>query len=110
MDETYKNYKEAVELLQSFFKKAQQPQMDAELKSPNVIVEPAEPLIQSAIQLLKRKDPNFFIGIRKIIVHTEPHYGHVSSGPKEDPSVIYINLNKINSSLSKQLIEEIATF
>jgi len=84
--------------LTSLFKKyAQNPQIqqDAELKSPNIIVEPLNPVISKAIKLLQRMDPNYFIGARKIVITMSPNYGFVQSGPGKDPAVININLSRI---------------
>jgi hypothetical protein len=86
--------------LASLFEKyAQTPQVqqDPELKSPNIIVEPLNPVISKAIKLLQRMDPNYFVGARKIVITMSPNYGFVQSGPGKDPTVININLSRIIS-------------
>lgn len=76
---------------------------DAELDSPNVVVTPTEPLVQKAIDLIKSKDPNFFKGVRKIIVGDEANYGHVESGPGKDPTVIHINSPRIIREMKSKM-------
>lgn len=78
-----------------FYKLAQMPGIDQELESPNVVVQPGTPVIQKAVEVLKRMDPNYFKGARQIVVGVSPHFGHVESGPGKDPAVININLNRI---------------
>ena len=73
-------------------------QLDQQLESPNVIVQPSEPMINKAVQLLKRMDPNYFKGIRQIqLSPASMYFGFVESGQNKDPAVLNINLNKIKS-------------
>src|SRR5271157_558477 len=83
--------KKLLELSSIFYKFAQ----DSALTSPNVVVEPAQPILNKAIQLLKRYNPSFFVGVRKIIVAPSSYYGFVESGEDKDPAVVNINLQKI---------------
>ncbi len=69
---------------------------DMELDSPNVVIQPMEPVVQKAINLLKRMDPNYFKGVRRIQVSpASMYYGFVESGPDKDPSVVNVNMAKI---------------
>lgn len=77
--------------------------MDTELASPDIKVEPADTYMQKAIDLLKRVNPNYFIGVRKIVVDAGQGYGHVAAGGNEDPAVIHINLPKIKAELQSKL-------
>lgn len=82
-------YKTAAELITTAFAP------DSELQSPNVVIEPANSLIQKAVNLLKKVDPGYFIGVRKIVISSSPDYGHVESGPNKDPAVINVNAARI---------------
>jgi hypothetical protein len=87
-----KNYKEAARLIVSAFDNTI---TDAELSSPNVVIEPAQSLVQKAVDLLKKTDPGYFVGVRKIVIAPEANYGHVESGAGKDPAVIHLNLDRI---------------
>ena len=70
--------------------------IDQALESPNVVVQPMEPTINKAVELLKRMDPTYFKGIRQIQVSpASMYYGFVQSGPNKDPAVLNINIGKI---------------
>ena len=77
------------------FLKLSQEISDSELRSPNIVVEPSEPTIQKAVKVLQRMNPNYFIGVRKLVVAPSGQYGHVESGPNKDPAVININAQRI---------------
>jgi hypothetical protein len=97
--EAWINYKEAILTLNELYTQGQlenNPE-NPQIKSPNVVIEPIQPAIQKAVQLLQRMDPNYFVGVSKIEVGASPQYGHVESGPGKDPSVININLQRIIS-------------
>lgn len=96
---TFDEFKQAI-LIMKNIKIAQE--NDSELSSPNVIVEPVEPVINKAIILLKRFKSDFFVGVRKIVAGTDNSYGHVSSGPDKDPHVIYINISRILNESDKK--------
>jgi hypothetical protein len=84
-----------ISLLSKYFIK-KYAQVDQALESPNVIVQPSEPLINKAIQLLKRMDPNYFKGVRQIQVSpASMYFGFVESGPNKDPAILNINMGKI---------------
>ncbi|HVI42760.1 MAG TPA: hypothetical protein VM577_19305 [Anaerovoracaceae bacterium] len=93
---TYANiieeYKSAAELISMAFEAS-----DAELQSPNVVVEPANSIIQKAVNLIKQIEPGYFVGVRKIVVSASPDYGHVESGPDKDPAVINVNLARVQN-------------
>lgn len=86
------NYKSAAELITCAFN-----QPDSQLQSPTVSVEPANSLVQQAVELIKKVEPNYFSGIRKIVISTSPDYGHVESGPNKDPAIININVARIQN-------------
>lgn len=92
---TYANiaedYKNAAELISMAF------EQDVELQSPNVIIEPANSLIQKAVDLIKKVDSGYFVGVRKIVVSTSSGYGHVESGANKDPAIININFGRIQN-------------
>lgn len=89
----WENFKIAAIELNKLYKLGQLD--DAQLKSPNIEIQPAEGTIQKAVKLLQRMDPNYFVGVRKIEVGAESNYGHVSSGDNQDPTVVHINLQRI---------------
>jgi hypothetical protein len=100
---TSRNYYQAMNVIANYLKIYQQP-TDPELASPEIKIEPADTLIQQAVNLLKKINPNYFIGVRKIVVDTGGNsYGHVASGPQDDPTVIHINLPKIKSEIQSKL-------
>lgn len=76
---------------------------DPELDSPNIVINPAEPLVQKAVDLIKSKDPNFFKGVRKIIIGEEANYGHVESGPGKDHTIIHLNYPRINREIKSKM-------
>ena len=90
-----KNYLEAFKIL---FCQTIDPQVD----SPNIVIEPVEPLLQKAVDELKKLDSNYFKGVRKIVVKDESVYGHVESGPGKDPTIIYLNLPRIKREITQQ--------
>jgi len=90
-----------IKYAQIFYSKALETH-DPELDSPNVVIQPGTPALQKAVEILKRMDPNYFVGVRTIIVGVSPDFGHVESGPDKDPSIINVNLNKINQQAGGQ--------
>lgn len=68
---------------------------DPQVTSPNIVIEPSEPTMQKAVKVLQRMNPNYFIGVRKIVVAPSAQYGHVESGPNKDPTIININVQRI---------------
>lgn len=76
---------------------------DQEVSSPQIRVEPADALVQKAVEKLKQTDPSYFVGVRSIVVDTGPAFGHVSSGEGQDPTIIHINLAKIRSEVQSKL-------
>ncbi|NJO18585.1 MAG: hypothetical protein HC877_23510 [Thioploca sp.] len=74
---------------------------DAQLESPNVIIEPYESIVDAAIKKIKQKEPLYFKGIRTIKIVPSSDYGHVKSGPNEDPAVVFINANRLKQELSQ---------
>lgn len=91
-----KCYLEAAKILTAQF-------ADPELDSPNIVIEPQESLIQKAVELIKSKDPNYFKGVRKIIVGNFPAYGRVESGPGKDPAIIQLNFQRTKNEVTSIL-------
>jgi hypothetical protein len=96
------DYEQVKTILGGHIKLAQQ--MDPELVSPEIKVEPADTLIQEAVNMLKKVNPNYFVGVRKIVLDAGQGFGHVSSGAGNDPAVIHINLPKIKAELQAKLM------
>lgn len=89
--DAYKQFVESAKILGELYK-AGQLNNDPQTASPNIIIEPIDSNIQSAVELLKRMDGNYFAGISKIVAGSEANYGHVSS---DHPEEIHINLSRI---------------
>jgi hypothetical protein len=81
--------------------------VDQQVAGPNIIIEPMEPLLQKAVDRLKKMDPNLFVGVKKIVIKPSSAYGFVESGPGKDPSVININLSRIKQEMANRSEEEI---
>jgi hypothetical protein len=89
-------YKHSLIDLAGYFSKKYSQVSDSELDTPNVVVQPTEPVIDKAIKVLKRMDPSYFRGVRRIqISPSSMYYGFVESGENKDPAVININMAKI---------------
>jgi hypothetical protein len=63
--------------------------------TPNITIQPGRPETNCALDILKLFDPNYFIGVKNIVVGPSADYGHVESGPGKDPATIYINADRI---------------
>jgi hypothetical protein len=96
------DYLEVRDIISNYVKFAQQIN-DPELASPQITVEPADTLIQKAVDLLKKSNPSYFVGVRKIVLDSGSAYGFVESGKDKDPSVIHLNLQKIKSEIAFKL-------
>ena len=94
---TFDEFKQAILILKNI-KTAQE--NDPELSSPNIIVEPVEPIVNKAVSLLKRYQSNYFVGVRKIVAGTGNNYGHVSN--KKDPYTVYVNISRILNESDKE--------
>jgi len=68
---------------------------DADLNTPNVKIQPGRPEANAALDILKLWNPNYFVGVREIIIGPSANYGHVEAGPGKDPTVIYLNADRI---------------
>lgn len=78
---------------------AQAQGVDIGLTGPNVVIQPMEPLVDRAVKIIRRKDPNAFAGVRTINVGGGTGaLGFVSS---KDPSVINIDAALIKNTASK---------
>jgi len=96
------DYAEVKSIISGYMKFSQQI-TDPELASPDIKIEPMESNITKAVELLKKQNPNYFVGVRKIVVDTGMGFGHVSAGGGEDPAVIHINLPKIRAEIQSKL-------
>ena len=67
----------------------------AQVNTPNVTIQPGRPEANCALEILKRWKPDYFVGVASIVIGPSADYGHVESGPEKDPSVIYINADRI---------------
>lgn len=95
------DYEQVKSIVYGYLKFSQQ--LDPELSSPEIKIEPVDTYIQKAVDLLKKVNPSYFIGVRKIVADTGAGFGHVSSGGGQDPAVIHINLPKIKTELQSKL-------
>ena len=78
---------------------AQAQGVDIGLTGPNVVIQPMEPLVDRAVKIIRRKDPNAFSGVRTINVGGGTGaLGFVSS---KDPSTINIDAALIKNTASK---------
>lgn len=90
--DAYSEFKKAAKILNEMYKAGQLDVPDPQTSSPNILIEPLDQNIQAAVDLLKRMDSNYFVGVKKIVAGTEANYGHVSS---EDAAIVHINLARI---------------
>ena len=67
----------------------------AQVGSPNIVISPGRPETNCALEILKLYKPDFFTNVEKIVVGPSPQYGHVQSGPNQDPHIIYLNADRI---------------
>ena len=96
--------------LSSYFIQKYGQLVDAELNTPAVVIQPMEPVINKAVNLLKRMDPNYFQGVRRIQVSPASiYYGFVESGQQKDPSVVNINMGKIKQEGGNDAVIAAAT-
>lgn len=65
----------------------------------NVVIEPYEPLIAKAIELIQQKEPGYFQGISKVVVEPsdQGHFGRVES---DKPDTIFISISRLRNALS----------
>jgi len=96
------DYKQAKNIIYGYVKFAQQI-TDPELASPEIKIEPMESNIQKAVELLKRVNPSYFVGVRKIVVDSGDGFGHVAAGGNNDPTVIHLNMAKIKAEIQSKL-------
>jgi len=86
-------------------KRAQQPQ-PSYTPTPNIVIEPVDPLVQQAVNKIKQTDPNFFLQVEKIVVHFgggAGHLGYVKRGPDDNPRVIHIYKDRIKEIIQRDL-------
>lgn len=96
MNNVEKHYYKSLMLL------AQAQNIDVGLTGPNVVIQPMEPLVDRAVKIIKRKEPNAFSGVRTINVGMGGGaLGFVESGQGKDPSVINIDSNLIKNKASQ---------
>lgn len=83
-------------------KRAQQPYTP----TPNVVIEPIDPLVQQAVNKIKQSNPNFFLQVEKIVVHFgggSGNLGYVKRGPDDNPRVIHIYKDRIKGIIQRDL-------
>ena len=79
---------------------------DKYVPTPNVVIEPVDPLVQQAVNKIKQINPNFFLQVEKIVVHFgggAGNLGYVKRGPSDNPRVIHIYKDRIKEIIQKQL-------
>jgi hypothetical protein len=96
------DYAEVKNIIFGYLKFAQQI-TDTELASPDIKIEPMESNIHKAVELLKKVNPSYFVGVRKIVVDTGSAFGYVQSGAGNDPAVIHLNLPKIRAEIQSKI-------
>jgi hypothetical protein len=74
----------------------------AQVGSPNITIQPGKPEANCALDILKLWNPNFFMKVKEIVIGPSADYGHVESGPGKDPSVVYINADRIVAEAGQQ--------
>jgi len=67
----------------------------AQVETPNITIQPGRAEATAALDILKLWKPNYFIGVREIVIGPSANYGYVEAGPGKDPTVIYINADRI---------------
>jgi hypothetical protein len=80
-----------------FMRKAQD-----SVNTPNVTIQPGRPEANCALEILKLWKPDYFVGVRSIVIGPSANYGHVESGHGKDPSIIYLNADRIVSEAGGQ--------
>jgi len=67
----------------------------------NIVIEPYEPLIAKAVDLIQKKEPAYFQNIKKIVVEPADvgHFGRVQS---DQPGVIFISVGKLQNALAQK--------
>jgi hypothetical protein len=74
----------------------------AQVGSPNITIQPGKPEANCALDILKLWDPTYFMKVKEIIIGPSADYGHVESGAGKDPSVVYINADRIVAEAGQQ--------
>ena len=74
------------------------------IPTPNIIIEPLDPLVQEAVQAILASDPNYFSQVEKVVVRPglgNGTLGFVESGPGKNPRIIYIYKDRIQNIISQ---------
>lgn len=74
----------------------------SQLGSPQITIQPGSKELNCAVDILKLYNPSMFMNVSKIIVGPSANYGHVEAGPDRDPTVIYVNADRIVSEAGGQ--------
>lgn len=71
----------------------------------NVIIEPYEPIVAEAIELIRSKEPSYFEGISKVVVESQDkgHFGRVES---DKTDTIFLSISRLRNALSGQSDED----
>jgi len=67
----------------------------AQVGSPAVKIQPGRPETNTAVDILKLWNPNYFMDVEEIVLGPESNYGHVESGPGKNPAVIHVNIDRV---------------
>lgn len=73
---------------------------------PHVVIEPMDPLVQEAVQDIRKVDPNFFAQVQKVVIHFGGgggHLGFVERGQGKDPRVIHLYKDRIRDIIQKEM-------
>lgn len=103
LEEMESKYVEALYFASVFCKYAQD-----QVDTPNITIQPGRPEASCALEILKRWKPDYFVGVRNIVIGPSANYGYVESGPDKDPTVIYINADRIVGEAGQQSGREAA--
>lgn len=79
------------------FKLAMKKLAQDSVNTPNVTIQPGKPEANCALEILKLWKPDYFVGVKSIVIGPSADYGHVESGPGKDPAIIYLNADRIVS-------------
>ena len=63
--------------------------------TPAITIQPGRPEANCALDILKLWKPDLFVGVSSIVIGPSADYGHVESGEGKDPTVIYLNADRI---------------
>ena len=83
--EVYKEFKKAADIINELAQ-------DGSLSSPMIVVEPFNDVLKDATDILRVRQPSYFVGVGKIKAGPSSWYGHVSS---QDHTSLNVNIQRI---------------